>query len=97
MFFNRRIEIPAGVNPYLEKAALFIATKHLKTSMTFKEDGIENENGLLRTYDGNPKHMVWISFSTIQEFCKENNLTYFPGEDFSSGMDMCIVCKKKEP
>lgn len=95
MLFDRRIEIPAGVNPYLEKAALYNALKNLKTSKTFKEDGVENESGLLHTYDGNPKHMIWISFTTIEEYCKENNLDYFPGEDPSTGMDMCIVSKKK--
>ena len=97
MLFDRRIEIPAGVNPYLEKAALYNALNSLKTSKIFKEDGIENENGLLQTYDGNPKHMVWLSFSAIQEFCIENNFDYFPGEDPRTGMDMCIVSKKKEP
>lgn len=97
MLFDRMLKIPAGENPHLEKAALYYALRDLKTSKIFKEDGIENENGLLQTYDGNPKHMVWVSFSTIQEFCEENNLEYFPGEDPKTGMDMCIVSKRKEP
>ena len=97
MFFDRRIEIPAGITPYLEKATLHTALRCLKTSWTFKEDGIENKDGLLQTYDGDPQHLVWISFSTIEEYCVENNLYYWGGVDDSTGMDMCIVVKKKEP
>lgn len=97
MLFDRRIEIPAGVNPYLEKAALHTALRCLKTSRAFKEDGTENEDGLLQSYDGNPKHLVCVSFTSIQEYCKENNLDYWGGVDNSTGMDMCIVGKKKEP
>lgn len=97
MLFDRRIEIPAGVNPYLEKAALHNTLRNLKTSRTFKEDGCQNKDGLLQSYDGNPKHLVWVSFTTIQEYCGENNLDYWGGVDVRTGMDMCIVSKKKEP
>ena len=82
---------------YYKYDIIYNALKNLKTSKTFKEDGDENGDGLLHTYDGNPKHMIWISFTTIEEYCKENNLDYFPGENPSTGMDMCIVSKRKEP
>ncbi len=94
MLFNRRIEIPAGENTYLEKSALHLALKDLKTSRTFNEAGIENKDGLLQTYDGIPNHLVCVSFITIQEYCKENDLDYLEGVDDLTGMDMCIVSKK---
>ncbi len=99
MLFERRIEIPLGFNPYLEKSALHLILSCLPDSSfhTFREDGIENEDGLLQSYDGNPKHLVCISFASIQEYCKEHNLEYQGGVDDSTGMDMCTVSKKKEP
>ena len=86
MLFNRKVKISSGENIYLEKAALHLALRGLKTSRTFKEDGIENKDGLLQTYDGIPNHLVCLSFITIQEYCKEHGFEYWGGVDDLTGM-----------
>ncbi len=75
-----------------------------KSYFQFREDGTLNWDldhkkapeyvyGMYHRYEGN---YYFIPFSTIMEYCKENDLVYYGGIS-DTGFDMCEVCKKKEP
>lgn len=99
MLFERKTIIESG-NIYLEMAALHNILKDLESCIVFREDGVTdeyyNEHSMCQSYDGNPKHLIDISFSTIRDYCKEHNLKYCGGTTIDTGMDMCMVSKKKK-
>lgn len=91
MLFERTTIIGSGRNPHLEESALDLFFGNFKGSFTFKEDG----EGRLQSYDGNPKHLVCLSFNSIESYCQKHLIGYSYGEDFETGMDTLTVCKKE--
>lgn len=93
MFFKRTTIIQPGVNVDLEKSALKAVLK--ESQKNNKHICHQFFEGTPYSYDGNPKHCIFISFDLIYNYCKKNGLMYVPGTCPETGLDMCIVYEKE--
>lgn len=93
MFLKRTTVIQPGTNVDLEEIALKAVLKELKKSN--KPICYQFVEGTPYSYDGNPKHCIFISFAVIYNYCKEHGLEYVPGICPETGLDMCIVYDKE--